>query len=96
MAVASPVLRGLLKQGNFFRRWRSITIKGVPHDAVRVFFRYLYTSCYEKEEMEAYVLHLLVLSHVFMVPHLKRECEQNLESSFLTIDNFQSLKDGKR
>ncbi|KAL4372670.1 hypothetical protein HN51_006662 [Arachis hypogaea] len=87
VAVASPVLRGLLKQGNFFRRWRSITIKGVPHDAVRVFFRYLYTSCYEKEEMEAYVLHLLVLSHVFMVPHLKRECEQNLESSFLTIDN---------
>ena len=42
---------------------------------------------YEKEEMEEFILHLLVLSHVFMVPHLKRECELMLELGFLTIDN---------
>lgn len=42
---------------------------------------------YEKEEMDEFVLPLLVLSHVYVVPHLKRECEQKLELSLLTIDN---------
>lgn len=45
-AVASPVLRGMLKQANRSNRWRSISIFGVPHDAVRVFIRYLYSSWY--------------------------------------------------
>jgi hypothetical protein len=42
---------------------------------------------YEKEEMEEFVLHLLVLSHVFVVPHLKQECMQQLEQGLLTIEN---------
>ncbi|XP_004511846.1 BTB/POZ and TAZ domain-containing protein 4 [Cicer arietinum] len=87
IAVASPVLRGMLKQADRRNRWRSISIFGVPHDAVRVFIRYLYSSCYEKEEMEEFVLHLLVLSHVYSVPHLKRLCEQKLELGLLNIDN---------
>ncbi|XP_028787096.1 BTB/POZ and TAZ domain-containing protein 4-like [Neltuma alba] len=81
LGMASPVLRGVLQ------RQRSISILGVPHDAVRVFIRFLYSSCYEKEEMEELVLPLLVLSHAFVVPHLKRECEEKLEMSSLTIDN---------
>ncbi|KAL2348318.1 hypothetical protein Fmac_002318 [Flemingia macrophylla] len=87
LGMASPVLRGMLKQTKRHGRWRTISIIGVPHDAVRVFIRFLYTSCYEKEEMDEYVLHLLVLSHVYVVPHLKSECEQKLELGLLTIDN---------
>ncbi|KAJ1381789.1 SPOP, C-terminal BACK-like domain [Sesbania bispinosa] len=87
LAMASPALRGMLKQAKRHKRWRSISILGVPHDAVRVFIRFLYSSCYEKEEMEEFILQLLVLSHVYVVPHLKRECEEKLELGYLTIDN---------
>ncbi|KAG5061251.1 hypothetical protein JHK87_002280 [Glycine soja] len=87
LAMSTPVFRGMLKQANCHRRWRTISITGVPHDAVQVFIRFLYTSSYEKEEMDEFVLPLLVLSHVYVVPHLKRECEQKLELSLLTIDN---------
>lgn len=87
IAVASPVLGGMLKQANRSNQWRSISIVGVPHDAVRVFIRFLYSSCYENEEIKEFVLHLLVLSHVYVVPHLKHECEQKLELGLLTIDN---------
>ncbi|XP_061338937.1 BTB/POZ and TAZ domain-containing protein 4 [Gastrolobium bilobum] len=88
LAMASPVMRGMLEQANrHHHRWRSISIFGVPHDAVRVFIRFLYSSCFEKEEMEEFILHLLVLSHVFVVPHLKRECERKLELGLLTTDN---------
>lgn len=37
--------------------------------------------------MEEFVLHLLVLSHVFVVPQLKEECMRQLEQGLLTIDN---------
>ncbi|KAK4262396.1 hypothetical protein QN277_027961 [Acacia crassicarpa] len=87
LAMASPVLRGMLKRARRHRHMKSILISGVPHSAVRAFIRFLYSSCYEKEEMKEFALHLLVLSHVFAIPHLKRECEQKLESDFLTIDN---------
>ncbi|QCD91404.1 transcription regulator [Vigna unguiculata] len=88
IAMASSVLRGMLKQAHRYGRWRIISIIGVPHDAVQVFIRYLYTYSYEKEDMDEFVLHLLVLSHVYMVPHLKCECEQKLELGLLTIDNL--------
>ncbi|KAE9596697.1 hypothetical protein Lal_00007898 [Lupinus albus] len=87
LAMASPVIRGMLKQAKRLDQWRSISISGVPHDAVRAFIQFLYSSCYEKEEMEEFILPLLVLSHVFVVPHLKSECEQKLELDLLTIDN---------
>ncbi|XP_047159474.1 BTB/POZ and TAZ domain-containing protein 4 [Vigna umbellata] len=88
IAMASPVLKGMLKQAHRHGRWRKISIIGVPHDAVQVFIRYLYTFRYEKEDMDEFVLHLLVLSHVYMVPHLKCECEQRLELGLLTMDNL--------
>ncbi|KAI3960887.1 hypothetical protein MKW92_000858 [Papaver armeniacum] len=42
------------------------SILGVPHQAVRAFIRFLYSSCYEQEEMNEFILPLLVLSHVFV------------------------------
>lgn len=87
LGMASQVMKGMLKQAKGRGRRRSISIHGVPHDAVRVFIRFLYSSCYEKEEMEDYVVHLLVLSHVFVVPALKQICIQQLEHGFLTSEN---------
>lgn len=88
LGMASPVIRHMLKQSKArHQRRRSILIHGVPHDAVRVFVRFLYSSCYEAEEMEEYVMHLLVLSHVFVVPQLKKVCEARLENGLLNIDN---------
>ncbi|KNA04602.1 hypothetical protein SOVF_198170 [Spinacia oleracea] len=88
LGMISPVIRHDLKQTKGKNRRRTITIRGVPHDAVRVFIRYLYSSCYNSGEMEEYILHLLVLSHVYVVPHLKRECEAKLENGLLNIDNI--------
>ncbi|GMI76867.1 BTB and TAZ domain protein 4 [Hibiscus trionum] len=89
LAMASPVLRGMLKQAKGFgqKRLVSIHIHGVPRDAVRVFIRFLYSSSYENEEMKGFVLPLLVLSHTYVVPQLKRVCEQQLEHGLLTIEN---------
>ncbi|KDP32068.1 hypothetical protein JCGZ_12529 [Jatropha curcas] len=87
LGMASPVMRGMLKQSKRRGRPRSISIRGVPHNAVRVFVRFLYCSSYEKEEMEESVLHLLVLSHVFVIPELKKICVQRLEQGFLTFEN---------
>ncbi|XP_021751426.1 BTB/POZ and TAZ domain-containing protein 4-like [Chenopodium quinoa] len=87
LGMTSPVIRHLVKESKGKNRRRSITIRGVPHDAVRVFIRFLYSSCYNPEDMEEYILHLLVLSHVYVVPHLKRECEVQLENGLLNIEN---------
>lgn len=87
LGVASPVLKGMLKKSRRQGRRRSISICGVPHDAVRVFIRFLYSASYEPEELQKYVLNLLVLSHAYVVPHLKRLCEWRLEHGLLTINN---------
>ncbi|KAM7251159.1 hypothetical protein ACFE04_023042 [Oxalis oulophora] len=87
LGMASPVLKGLLKQSKQSGRRRSVSIRGVPLDALRVFVRFLYSSRFEKEDMEEYVLHLLVMSHVYVVPDLKRICEWQLEHDFLNTDN---------
>ncbi|XP_022133356.1 BTB/POZ and TAZ domain-containing protein 4 [Momordica charantia] len=87
LGMASPVIKGMLKQSKKSGWNRSISIRGVPPDAVRVFVRYLYSCRYEKEEMEEFVLPLLVLSHVYVVPQLKRECERQLDRGLLTIEN---------
>lgn len=87
LGMASHVMKGMLKKSKRRGRQQSISIRGVPHDAVRVFIRYLYSSCYEKEEMEEFVLPLLVLSHTFVVPQLKQACVQQLEQGLLTIEN---------
>ena len=41
---------------------------------------------YDLEEMKEYVLHLLVLSHVFVVPHLKTESEAQLENDLFSLE----------
>ncbi|KAJ8426923.1 hypothetical protein Cgig2_010441 [Carnegiea gigantea] len=43
---------------------------------------------YEEEYMKKFVLHLLVLSHSYVVPFLKRVCMQYLESCWLTTENL--------
>ncbi|XP_072972076.1 BTB/POZ and TAZ domain-containing protein 4 [Typha angustifolia] len=88
LGMASPVMKSMLKQSKHRRsRRKAIAIRGVPHDSVRVFLRFLYSSCYEQEDMNQFVLHLLVLSHVFVVPTLKRLCVQQVEQSLLTTEN---------
>lgn len=44
---ASTVIRGMLKQAKRHGKWHTISIRGVPHDAVRVFIRFLYSSWYK-------------------------------------------------
>lgn len=124
--MASPVMEGMLScSKRRQRRRKAISIRGVPHDAVRVFLRFLYSSwyyisfsifimhnncemklimlikftyllillliiylfSYEQEEMNHFILHLVVLSHVFMVPSLKKLCVQALEKGLLSVDN---------
>uniref|UniRef100_A0A0D3A2G9 TAZ-type domain-containing protein n=1 Tax=Brassica oleracea var. oleracea TaxID=109376 RepID=A0A0D3A2G9_BRAOL len=77
----------MMKQDKRNSRRKSISILGVPHDAVRVFIRFLYSSCYEKQDMEDFAMHLLVLSHVYVVPHLKRVCESQFENTLLNKEN---------
>ncbi|XP_021908171.1 BTB/POZ and TAZ domain-containing protein 4 isoform X2 [Carica papaya] len=91
IGTASLVIKGMLKQTNRLGRWRSISIRGVPEDAVRAFIRFLYSSCYEKEDMEEFVTSLLVLSHVYVVPQLKRICEWHLEHGLLTTENVVDI-----
>ncbi|XP_065854632.1 BTB/POZ and TAZ domain-containing protein 4-like [Euphorbia lathyris] len=98
LGIASPVMRGLLKQASKHRGRRSISIRGVPHKAVRVFIGFLYSFSYEKEdegeerEEESVLLQLLVLSHVYVVPELKELCVQRLElQGFLTTENVVDI-----
>ncbi|GAB4825818.1 BTB/POZ and TAZ domain-containing protein 3, variant 2 [Ancistrocladus abbreviatus] len=87
LSVASLVLRNLLEQSKPKKGIRYLKILGVPHGAVNSFIRFLYSSCYEDEDMKNFVLHLLVLSHSFSVPLLKRECVKFLEQGWLSTEN---------
>ncbi|KAL8117707.1 BTB/POZ and TAZ domain-containing protein 4-like [Apium graveolens] len=98
LGMASPVLRHMLNQSKGKGRQRiisrkgrgqqkSISIRGVAHEAVRVFVRFLYSSCYERAELMEHILSLLVLSHAYVVPRLKQICERQLENGFLTTEN---------
>ena len=84
LGFTSPVFRGMIKKSKSRHR---ISIRGVPPEAVSTFIRYLYTSCYEVSQMEKHVLSLVVLSHAFAVPQLKRECEDHIEHGFLDLEN---------
>lgn len=88
LGMASPVMKQMLrKPKQRGSRWRSISIRGVPDHAVLIFLRFLYSSRFEEEEMNEYALHLMVLSHVFAVPTLKKICAGKLERSLLTTEN---------
>ncbi|KAL6573052.1 hypothetical protein OROHE_002528 [Orobanche hederae] len=93
LGVVSPVFKAMLKKskGRSNNRLRSISIRGVPSEAVRVFIRFLYSSSYEEENMENFALHLLVLSHAYAIPQLKRQCECWLEHRLMTTENVMDI-----
>lgn len=41
--------------------------------------------------MQEFVMHLLVLSHAFVIPHLKRMCERKLEKGMVTTENVVDI-----
>lgn len=87
LASASPVLDSVLDRPRKHRSSEKvIPILGVPCDAVAAFVRFLYSSRCKEEEMEKYGIHLLALSHVYLVPNLKQRCTKSL-SERLTIEN---------
>ncbi|KAL6549494.1 hypothetical protein OROHE_008611 [Orobanche hederae] len=87
LASASPVLENIIHRLQKRRCSKEkIPILGVPHDAVSVFIQFLYSSRCSKEQMERYGIHLLALSHMYLVPQLKQRCIRGL-SEQLTIDN---------
>ncbi|KDP35133.1 hypothetical protein JCGZ_10667 [Jatropha curcas] len=87
LSIASPILRNLLQQSKVKNGIRCIKIRGVPFEAANAFIRFLYSSCFEEEEIEKFVLHLLVLSHSYSIPSLKRICVHLLEKDWLTKEN---------
>ena len=91
---ACPVLKAMLnksKSSGRRQRRRSISIRGVPTDAVRVFIRFLYSSCYEEEDMNEFALPLLVLSHAYAVEELKRVCESWIEGKLINTENVMDI-----
>ena len=93
LSNACPVLKAMLKKSKSSgrKRRRSVSIRGVPPDAVRVFVRFLYSSCYEEEEMREFALPLLVLSHAYTVEELKRVCECWIETKFINTENVMDI-----
>ncbi|KAI3499508.1 hypothetical protein L1887_35309 [Cichorium endivia] len=87
LASASTVLESIIYRP---RQQRSsekiISILGVPCDAVEVFVGFLYSNKCTEEDMEKYGIHLLALSHVYLVPQLKSRCTKALIER-LTIEN---------
>uniref|UniRef100_A0ACD5X7X4 Uncharacterized protein n=1 Tax=Avena sativa TaxID=4498 RepID=A0ACD5X7X4_AVESA len=91
LGIRSPVLRTMLEEARVQHGFRHILISGVPSQAVHVFIRYLYSSCFQQDEMKKYAVHLLVLSHVFSVQSLKIVCTDQLERFFLASDNVVDM-----
>ncbi|KAI8543839.1 hypothetical protein RHMOL_Rhmol08G0250700 [Rhododendron molle] len=87
LASASPVLESIIDRPRKHRSSdRTIPVLGVPCDAVSVFIRFLYAPKCTEEEMGKYGIHLLALSHVFLVPQLKQRSTRAVGER-LTIDN---------
>ncbi|GMY15007.1 BTB/POZ and TAZ domain-containing protein 1 [Fagus crenata] len=87
LASVSPVLENIIDRPRKHRSSeRVIPILGVPYDAVVSFVRFLYSSRSSEEEMEKYGIHLLALSHVYLVPQLKQSCTKVLGER-LTMEN---------
>ncbi|XP_062090135.1 BTB/POZ and TAZ domain-containing protein 3 [Humulus lupulus] len=87
LGAASPVMANLLQQARVKNGMRYINIPGVPYNSLHMFIRFLYSSCFEKEEMNKFVLHLLLLSHSYSVPSLKRTCIHFIEQGWLTNES---------
>ncbi|KAK1433874.1 hypothetical protein QVD17_10792 [Tagetes erecta] len=87
LASASTVLKSIIdKPRKHPSSAITVSISGVPCDAVVVFVRFLYSSKCSEEDMEKYGFHLLALSHVYLIPKLKSQCTKALIER-LTIEN---------
>lgn len=88
LASSSTVLESKLERPRKHHRRSEtvIPIAGVPCEAVVAFVGFLYSYRCREEEMEKYGMHLLALSHVFLVPQLKQMCSKGLIRR-LTIEN---------
>ncbi|KAL5544032.1 hypothetical protein UlMin_007816 [Ulmus minor] len=87
LALVSPIFGNLLDRPRKKRSSdRVIRILGVPRDAVVSFVRFLYSSRCSEEHLEKYGIHLLALSHVYLVPELKQMCKKDLGQR-LTTEN---------
>ncbi|KAI3512849.1 hypothetical protein L1887_20169 [Cichorium endivia] len=79
LASASPVLESVIdKPRKHWSSEKTIPILGVPCDAVEAFVRFIYSNKCSDEEMEKFGIHLLALSHVYLVPQLKKRCAKAL------------------
>ncbi|XP_076938768.1 BTB/POZ and TAZ domain-containing protein 1-like [Bidens hawaiensis] len=87
LASVSTVLESLIdrprKHGG---SEKSIPIVGVPCDAVVAFIGFIYSGRCSEEDMEKYGIHLLAISHVYLVPQLKSQCTKALIQR-LTVEN---------
>ncbi|KAK7265606.1 hypothetical protein RJT34_33228 [Clitoria ternatea] len=87
LASVSPVLENFIDRPRKHRSSeRIIQIHGVPTDAVTAFVGFLYSTRCTEEEMDKYGMHLLALSHVYLVPQLKQRCIKGLTQR-LTTEN---------
>lgn len=87
LAAASPVMPQLLNQSRDKKGNSHLKFLGVPQEAVYMFIRLLYSCSYEEEDMKKYVLPLLVLSHCYSVPSLKRVCVEVLGQGWINKEN---------
>ncbi|XP_013605589.1 PREDICTED: BTB/POZ and TAZ domain-containing protein 3-like [Brassica oleracea var. oleracea] len=87
LAAASPVMPQLLHQSRDKKGNSHLKFLGVPQEAVYMFIRFLYSCSYEEEEMKKFVLPLLVLSHCYSVPSLKRVCVEVLGQGWINKEN---------
>ncbi|XP_010550708.1 PREDICTED: BTB/POZ and TAZ domain-containing protein 1-like [Tarenaya hassleriana] len=80
LVSASPVLKNIIERRTKRHGGgrRVIRVLGVPCGAVSVFVEFLYNSSLTEEEMEKYGIHLLALSHVYMVAPLKQRCTKGV------------------
>ncbi|CAA7034976.1 unnamed protein product [Microthlaspi erraticum] len=81
LASASPVLTNIIEKPRKLHGGSSkrvVKILGVPCDAVSVFVRFLYSPSLSEKDMEKYGIHLLALSHVYMVTQLKQRCTKGV------------------
>ncbi|XP_022955243.1 BTB/POZ and TAZ domain-containing protein 1-like [Cucurbita moschata] len=87
LASISPVLEHVIDRPRKKRNAEKvISILGVPSDAVVSFVRFLYSSRCATEHLEKHGIHLLALSHVYMVPQLKVMCTKDIAQR-LTIES---------
>lgn len=92
LVAASPIFTSLIEKNVGRKRTvQRLSIPGVPLAAASMFIRLLYSSRFDSADMEKFVLHLLVLSHVYNVPFVKKLCAQELEHGLLTIENVMDV-----